>query len=1504
MKWLDRMSKSNKIIVILILSVVAMMLLVSYHSLASNNKDFNDSNGWTLNVYNGSTSNPFNTNNNDSSLVYVDYNSVMVDMYELFKDIGIVYNKTLTINDSNRTNPATYQRVVNVISILKYNEKYPSATTKTNKGIRLYDDGTYDKVTIDDNKTIYVPDRYNYYYDETNYVSVDDSVTLDIESKDDNYYLPLYFFANIPGISISVDGNKVYDKTSYHNSIEAIDRTKAAHVIDIRINQKTPNYNDVHIANSTGDYYGKSNGSLWREEALKRIEKYRKNDLDISVVDKNDNPIEGASINIKMKSNPFLFGTMLSYDKDGTSGHNNYGVSGNTYDNSSTTFDSSSLLTNSGINKQLFNSAGVNNIFSISEGNNNSYSITEALRKDSINTLRNIDINNVRGSYIYDNGINDINLAIIGNGTNRDLSDNNITLSAIYNQVSEWISENTLTQHQTDLNNYKNKAISRYESLYYNYIDYLMGNPLYKNVNSYDVLNNIGSFTRIYVLLYKGNFLSIENFWESSVYNNINATLEDSDALKEEYVNFLKNIIKRVKDTRFYEGEIVFSEGSNKGTWIFNDQNTSVTELTQNIIDLIKAIDTKYYESGTYTNSIISSYGLKYKPSSNYSTPQSYYNELNNILNNTKIKNGKIVEYDNSNGISKEEYLRDSLIMAYSNKLVNEFNFYNYYDDSITNTLERNIYSKFIKGDYFYDKKDLLSYDGDFTSNQSGDASTRLYKGVYEVTVTFQTEVVKRTITLDNDKQESIELDITGFDLIKPTVEDFTVSKDGFNSKVDFKCSDNAGVKGWFFGSNDSEFTQVEPAVSLFTVPTISINTEGTYYYGCIDKSNNKSIIGSIEFNKVVINSNLLTLTGTKGVYNSTNYEQVSTHNLIRKKGNTIDDFGDLYTPTGAGEYKGYIPADSTSITDSLYTINSNTVVNTYFDRIEYNITAVCKEGVSSVKLTNNASNGSVTSTMDDNRKVLTIRSGTEVSVTATLGSGSTFNKWSGMTDSTENPVTFTPRASGSVEPLVTIEQNEKPTSEFENVSNELKANNVSLTLKCSDDNSVSSYYFGTTLNPGDTLFTSIDNSSTTFSKSQSISSAGTYYLVCRDNKGEKSVASMITVNKYTVNKMLLNEGGNKGVYSTSNYTQVESNDYLGTSSLLLTMSILKDSLPDNASSYLGYTIGSASSLSTDNPTNSINNAIYNLWYDRVSSTPTISNPVAELKSLTNNVSVKTQSVTLKCSSSEKITKYYVGTNNNPQDINYKNVSSSNSSVEVKINIESAGNYYFGCMSERGLKSTLVNQEYTSYTIKEELLNITGKKGTYDSSNYKEVLSDSYIIPKGSTLVLGSINAPTGASASTFKGYTLGNNTLLTDNVVVNENKTITMWYDRDEYTITLVATSLVPKITAKNENNQVVTATLEDNNKELVSRYGESVVVTATSSDGKAINWGNISNSSDDTITFNANRNLVIKLEESSSNEVNPKTGSITNYIKYVLLISLVMFIILFKFVKGLYLD
>lgn len=59
-------------------------------------------------------------------------------------------------------------------------------------------------------------------------------------------------------------------------------------------------------------YQGMEEDAIWRTEAEKRIEKYRKEDLDIYVHDKNGKPIPDARVQIEMTRSEFLFGTAVS----------------------------------------------------------------------------------------------------------------------------------------------------------------------------------------------------------------------------------------------------------------------------------------------------------------------------------------------------------------------------------------------------------------------------------------------------------------------------------------------------------------------------------------------------------------------------------------------------------------------------------------------------------------------------------------------------------------------------------------------------------------------------------------------------------------------------------------------------------------------------------------------------------------------------------------------------------------------------------------------------------------------------------------------------------------------------------------------------------------------------------------------------------------------------------------------------------------------------------------
>lgn len=71
-----------------------------------------------------------------------------------------------------------------------------------------------------------------------------------------------------------------------------------------------------------------ANMPQWRIDAYNRIDAHRKADLDIRVVDMNGDPVEGARVGVKLKSNDFKFGGVFSLkdftDEDGNLSNNGF----------------------------------------------------------------------------------------------------------------------------------------------------------------------------------------------------------------------------------------------------------------------------------------------------------------------------------------------------------------------------------------------------------------------------------------------------------------------------------------------------------------------------------------------------------------------------------------------------------------------------------------------------------------------------------------------------------------------------------------------------------------------------------------------------------------------------------------------------------------------------------------------------------------------------------------------------------------------------------------------------------------------------------------------------------------------------------------------------------------------------------------------------------------------------------------------------------------------------
>lgn len=115
------------------------------------------------------------------------------------------------------------------------------------------------------------------------------------------YYLPVYskFYdmnkSQSPHIMIQVGGQA--------KSIVIRGFTFTDYGTSVSIDELNPS--------SQKPYKGMDEDALWRKEAYRRIEKYRKNDIAVKVVDENGNPINGAEITADMTDSEFMFGISL-----------------------------------------------------------------------------------------------------------------------------------------------------------------------------------------------------------------------------------------------------------------------------------------------------------------------------------------------------------------------------------------------------------------------------------------------------------------------------------------------------------------------------------------------------------------------------------------------------------------------------------------------------------------------------------------------------------------------------------------------------------------------------------------------------------------------------------------------------------------------------------------------------------------------------------------------------------------------------------------------------------------------------------------------------------------------------------------------------------------------------------------------------------------------------------------------------------------------------------------
>lgn len=521
------------------------------------------------------------------------------------------------------------------------------------------------------NNTITIP---NYYIDGEK--KADNTVVVEIEEYKNKKYIPLYLISNIGNIVVKLDGTEIYNSDNYVSSYDVIKRSSQKHSIEISTEKK---YN-----NDT--YFGQAKGSLWREEALKRIEKYRKKEISFVVKNQNDLVIDNADIQIRMDTNNFKFGTAIVYQGK----KNNY----------------------NGITRNLFNMIGAENGFK--------WAFISAYGYGRVLDVDTYALNNnmaTRGHCLWWDRITFAPelQELIGSIDNPTPG----TMAYVYKNYND--GKITLEEAET----FSQEIQNRFETLVLNHIEDEIDRIL--NVSEWDVVNEIltSQFFKIY--LYDRVYLTDSRFLEGTQLANSQTYTDNED-----YYIFLAKCFDKAREIS-PKSKLVLNDNI-----IYGNIQGKIRENNIRAINNIKK----------YTNNI-EALGIQYHAHNRYYySPQGYYNNINSILNETGIKEAVITEYDNytdekkGNYTAEErqikaEYLRDTLIAAYSNPNISEFCFWVYnstrFDDE-----EREAYEEFVTP--------LLNYEEHGISDENG-YTTRLYKGTYTAKV-----------TLPNGKEKTVDL--------------------------------------------------------------------------------------------------------------------------------------------------------------------------------------------------------------------------------------------------------------------------------------------------------------------------------------------------------------------------------------------------------------------------------------------------------------------------------------------------------------------------------------------------------------------------------------------------------------------------------------------------------------------------------------------------------------------------------------------------------------------------
>lgn len=345
------------------------------------------------------------------------------------------------------------------------------------------------------------------------------------------------------------------------------------------------------------------------------------------------------------------------------------------------------------------------------------------------------------------------------------------------------------------INNMKNI----FEDMILNHIEEEMTE--FPEISEWDVINEIISQQYFKYYLYDEKMLSDNRFLET------NRKYMNAYADNEEYYQFLAKCFDKAREIN-QEAKLVINDEKING-----DLTPTILQNTIKSINGIKK----------YTNNI-DALGVQYHVGNrNYITPQSYYNQINYVLEQTGLKEAVITEYDNYtndklNKYTKEEreqkaeYLRDTLIAQYSNPNVSGFNFWVYNSGT----------GSFVEEEWkAYEElmKEWLNDEQNGKTDSNGNYSTRLYKGEYTAKVKIN-NLEKEVPIIVSDNTEPVEIIInSNLEKIsikqKPNKIEYVQDKENFDADggVILAHYDDGTVEEINMSSDEVELSKLDNSI-------------------------------------------------------------------------------------------------------------------------------------------------------------------------------------------------------------------------------------------------------------------------------------------------------------------------------------------------------------------------------------------------------------------------------------------------------------------------------------------------------------------------------------------------------------------------------------------------------------------------------------------------------------------------------------------------------------------